>query len=97
MPYATDYVGIIAIGLPFFVLSVGGNHIIRADRSPTYSMVCTLTGAIINTILDPIFIFVCDWGIAGVAWATVIGQIFSFTLALRYLGRFQTIHFEKKS
>ena len=54
MPYATDYVGIIAIGLPFFVLSVGGNHIIRADRSPTYSMVCTLTGAIINTILDPL-------------------------------------------
>ena len=60
-------------------------------------MVCMVVGAIINTILDPIFIFVCDWGIAGGAWATVIGQIFSFTLALRYLWRFQTIHFEKKS
>ena len=54
-------------------------------------------GAIINTILDPIFIFACDWGIAGAAWATVIGQIFSFILALRYLWRFQTIHFEKES
>lgn len=51
MPYATDYVSIIAIGLPFFTLSVGGNHLIRADRSPTYSMTCTLTGAVINTIL----------------------------------------------
>ena len=54
MPYATDYVSIIAIGLPFFTLSVGGNHLIRADRSPTYSMTCTLTGAVINTILDPV-------------------------------------------
>ena len=60
-------------------------------------MVCMVVGAIINTILDPIFIFVCDWGIAGAAWATVIGQIFSFILALRYLWRFQTIHFEKES
>ena len=65
MPYATDYVSIIAIGLPFFTLSVGGNHLIRADRSPTYSMMCTLTGAIINTILDPLFIFGFKWGIKG--------------------------------
>ena len=77
MPYATDYVSIIAIGLPFFTLSVGGNHLIRADRSPTYSMTCTLTGAVINTILDPLFIFGFKWGIKGGAWATVIGQIVS--------------------
>ena len=47
----------------------------------SYTHLCMVVGAIINTILDPIFIFVCDWGIAGGAWATVIGQIFSFILA----------------
>lgn len=65
MPYAQDYLSITAVGLPFFVLTTGGNHLIRADRSPTYSMVCMLTGAIINTILDPLFIFVFGWGIKG--------------------------------
>lgn len=89
MPYATDYVGIIAIGLPFFVLSVGGNHIIRADRSPTYSMVCTLTGAIINTILDPLFIFGFKWGIKGGAWATVTGQMVSALLVIIYFSKFR--------
>lgn len=53
MPYATDYISIIAVGLPFFTLSVGGNHLIRADRSPTYSMMCTLTGAITILFLIP--------------------------------------------
>ena len=57
MPYAVDYTGITAFGLPLYILSVGGNHVVRADRSPTYSMTCMLTGAIINTILDPLFIF----------------------------------------
>ena len=89
MPYATDYVGIIAIGLPFFVLSVGGNHIIRADRIPTYSMVCTLTGAIINTILDPLFIFGFKWGIKGGAWATVTGQMVSALLVVIYFSKFR--------
>ena len=77
MPYAIDYMGITAIGLPFYVLSTGGNHLIRADRSPTYSMTCILAGAIINTILDPLFIFGFGWGIKGAAWATVIGQVVS--------------------
>ena len=63
MPYAVDYLGITAVGLPFYVLSIGGNHIVRADRSPTYSMTCVLTGAVINSILDPLFIFGFGWGI----------------------------------
>lgn len=67
MPYAIDYMGITAIGLPFYVLSTGGNHLIRADRSPTYSMTCILAGAAINTILDPLFIFGFGWGIKGAA------------------------------
>ena len=61
MPYAIDYMGITAIGLPFYVLSTGGNHLVRADRSPTYSMTCILAGAVINTILDPLFIFGFGW------------------------------------
>ena len=77
MPYAIDYIGITAIGLPFYVLSTGGNHLIRADRSPTYSMACILAGAAINTILDPLFIFGFGWGIKGAAAATVIGQVVS--------------------
>lgn len=84
MPYAIDYMGITAIGLPFYVLSTGGNHLIRADRSPTYSMTCILAGAAINTILDPLFIFGFGWGIKGAAWATVIGQIVSGLLIIFY-------------
>ena len=89
MPYATDYIGIIALGLPFFALTTGGNHLIRADRSPAYSMVCTLTGAIINTILDPLFIFGFKWGIKGGAWATIIGQIVSGLLVIIYFTKFR--------
>lgn len=96
-PYAKQYASITLIGMPFLIVTNGMSNLIRADGKPKYSMVCMVVGAIINTILDPIFIFVCDWGIAGAAWATVIGQIFSFILALRYLWRFQTIHFEKES
>lgn len=96
MPYAIDYVGIIAIGLPFFALSVGGNHLVRADRSPTYSMMCTLIGAIINTILDPLFIFGFKWGIKGGAWATVIGQMVSALLVVIYFTRFRKMYLNRK-
>ena len=54
------------------------NAVIRADGSPTWSMLSMLVGAIVNIILDPVFIFVCKWGMAGAAWATVIGQVISF-------------------
>ncbi len=74
-PYAVDYTGITALGIPFLILTTGGSHLIRADRSPKFSMFCTVVGAIINTILDPIFIFVFGWGIKGAAWATIIGQL----------------------
>ena len=89
MPYAVDYTGITAFGLPFYILSVGGNHVVRADRSPTYSMVCIMIGAIINTILDPLFIFGLHMGMAGAALATIIGQIFSGILIIRYLRRYK--------
>lgn len=94
MSYAVDYLGITAVGLPFYALSIGGNHIVRADRSPTYSMTCVLTGAIINTILDPLFIFGFGWGIKGAAWATVIGQVVSGILVIIYFGKFRKMYLE---
>ena len=94
MPYAVEYLGITAVGLPFYALSIGGNHIVRADRSPTYSMTCVLTGAIINTILDPLFIFGFGWGIKGAAWATVIGQVVSGILVIIYFGKFRKMYLE---
>ncbi len=88
LPFAQDYTGITAFGIPFLILTTGGNHLIRADRSPTYSMTCMLTGAVLNTILDPLFIFGFHMGIKGAAWATVIGQIVSGFLVILYFTRF---------
>ena len=86
-PYAMTYTGIIAIGLPMVTFTTGASNLIRADGSPTFSMFCTLSGAILNTILDPIFIFGLKKGVAGGALATVIGQALSLALALGYLLR----------
>ena len=96
LPYAQDYTGITAFGIPFLILTTGGNHLIRADRSPTYSMTCMLTGAIINTILDPLFIFGFHWGIKGAAWATVIGQIVSGIMVIVYFGQFRKMELKKE-
>lgn len=95
LPYAQDYTGITAWGIPFLILTTGGNHLIRADRSPTYSMTCMLTGAIINTILDPLFIFGFHLGIQGAAWATVIGQVISGFLVVLYFLKFRKLKLEK--
>ena len=95
MPYAVNYTGITALGLPFYILSVGGNHVVRADRSPTYSMACVTAGAVINTILDPLFIFGFGWGIKGAAWATVIGQVVSGILVVVYFWKFRKMYLEK--
>ena len=94
LPYAIDYTGITAIGVPFLTLTTGGCHLVRADRSPSFSMACMLTGAIINTILDPLFIFAFHWGIKGAAWATVIGQVVSGILVIIYFGKFRKMYLE---
>ena len=94
LPFARDYTGITAFGIPFLILTTGGNHLIRADRSPTYSMTCMLTGAIINTILDPVFIFICHWGIKGAAAATIIGQIISGIMVVYYFARKRNMELE---
>lgn len=92
LDYAMDYVGITSFGMPFYILTIGANHLIRADGSPTYSMGVMVSGAVINTILDPLFIFVFHMGIGGAAWATVIGQVLSSVLVFIYLPRFKTMH-----
>ena len=77
--YAMAYGKIIAIGFPFSMIGTTLNSIIRADGSPKYSMFSMVSGAILNTILDPIFIFVFHKGVEGAAIATVISQILTFT------------------
>ena len=95
MPFALEYSRIVLIGMPFLILTTGISNLIRADGSPKYSMFCMVTGAVLNTILDPLFIFVFQWGIFGAALATILGQILSFLLALRYLWQFQTVTLTK--
>jgi putative MATE family efflux protein len=89
--YAATYTGITSLGIPFMILSVSGSHLIRADGSPKYSMACNLVGALLNTILDPLFIFCLDMGIAGAAWATVISQAAACAMAVRYLARCRSV------
>ncbi|MDF9825714.1 Na+-driven multidrug efflux pump [Breznakia sp. PF5-3] len=95
MPYALTYTSITAIGIPFLIFSTGGGNLVRADGSPVLAMVFVLVGALLNTILDPLFIFVFDMGIAGGAWATVIGQIVSGVLVFVYVLHFKTVKLKR--
>lgn len=92
LDYSIVYTGITALGFPFLIVGTGGCNLIRADGSPMFSMVCTLVGAVINTILDPLFIFTFNMGMAGAAYATIIGQIVSGVMVLLYMSRFKTVH-----
>ena len=74
--------------MTFYIQSTSLNHMIRADGSPTYSMGTMVSGALVNTVLDPLFIFGFHMGIAGAAWATVIWQILSAVLVFADLPRF---------
>lgn len=90
LPYAQDYVSIISFGFPFLLLTTGGGHLIRADGSPKMTMICNISGAVINTILDAVFVLGFNWGMKGAAYATVIGQIFSALLVIRYMRHLRT-------
>ncbi len=93
-PFALDYGYIIGVGLPFMMISAAINSMVRADGSPKYAMFSMVIGAILNVILDPIFIFVFHMGVQGAAIATVIGQVASFVVSVVYLPRFKTIHLD---
>ena len=90
-PFALEYGWVIGIGLPFMMISAAINSMIRADGSPRYAMASMVVGAILNVILDPIFIFVFGMGVRGAAIATVIGQVASFAVSVAYMPRFGSV------
>ena len=95
--YAVEYFNIILGFFPIYMLSNMINAVVRADGSPSWSMLSMLAGAIVNIVLDPIFIFACKWGMSGAAWATVIGQCVSFVISIIYLFRTKTFKLTLKS
>lgn len=95
--YALQYGYVIVVGLPFMMIGTTLNSIIRADGSPKYSMTTMVLGAILNIILDPIFIFVLKMGVEGAAIATVISQILTFALNVCYIKKFKSIEINKES
>ena len=80
-----EYFFWITLGIPFYMFGQAMNPIIRADGSPRFAMISTISGAVINIILDPVFIFLFKWGMTGAAVATVLGQIVTAILAVWYL------------
>lgn len=93
--YAVDYGKIIILGFPFMITYSAISSIIRADGSPKYSMILLVVGAIINIILDPVFIFGLNMGVTGGAIATVIGQAVSCIMALVYIPKIKSVKLEK--
>lgn len=89
MPFAVEYVRILAIGFPFVILMTGGGHIIRADGSPRIAMFCNLSGAFLNVVLDAIL--VPQMGMQGAALATIIGQIISAIIVVVYVRHYKTV------
>lgn len=96
-PFALEYGFIIGAGLPFMMISAAINSMIRADGSPKYAMLSMVIGAIINVILDPVFIFVFQMGVKGAAIATIIGQVASFVVSVLYMPHFKSVQLNKLS
>lgn len=94
---AKEYFFWIALGIPFYMFGQSMNPIIRSDGSPKFAMAATLSGAIANIILDPIFIYVFRWGMMGAAIATVIGQILTAGFSVWYLCHMKAVRIEKNS
>lgn len=92
--YATEYARITLIGIPFVCVSMTVNSIIRAQGSPRYAMFSNIAGCITNIILDAWFVLGLEWGVAGAAWATIIGQVLNFILAVTYIPRLKGIQFK---
>lgn len=86
-----EYFFWISIGIPFYMFGQAMNPVIRADQSPKFAMASTLAGALVNVVLDPVFIFLFRWGMMGAAVATVAGQIVTAVLAVWYLTHTKTV------
>lgn len=95
--HSKEYFFYISLGIPFYMFGQAMNPVIRADGSPKFAMFSTLAGALLNIILDPIFIFLFRWGMMGAAVATVLGQIVTATLAVWYLGHTRTVRLSKSA
>lgn len=95
MPYAKDYSSIILIGVPFMMLGVGLSNMARTDGNPKLSMISMIIGAVLNTILDPIYIFVFNWGVKGAAIATITSQILSAVVLIWYFAKKGKMRFKK--
>lgn len=96
LEHAKVYTRIVSFGFPFLILATGGGNLLRADGRPKYTMTCNIVGALINTVLDAIFVFGFDWGMAGAAYATIIGQMVSFGMVVFYLTRCKSIKLRKQ-
>lgn len=94
--YAISYGKIILVGAPFMIIYSVLSSIIRADGNPKYSMIMLVVGAIINIVLDPVFIFGFNMGVFGGGLATVIGQVISFIIALCYLPKIKSVKLERE-
>lgn len=94
--YSREYFYYIASGIPFYMFGQALNPIIRSDGSPKFAMASTLAGAVLNIILDPVFIFVFKWSMMGAAVATVIGQIVTAVLAVWYILHMKLVKPSKK-
>lgn len=97
LPYALEYAGITSLGIPFYLITLGTNPLIRADRSPKYAMITMLIGSVLNAILDAILIFGFNLGIAGAAWATVFSQVITAIIVLHYYKKFKSIKIKKEN
>ena len=95
--HSREYFFYITLGLPFYMFGQAMNPVIRSDGSPRFAMASTLAGALVNIILDPVFIFVFRWGMMGAAVATVLGQVLTAILAVWYLLHMKAVHLEKRS
>ncbi|MDE5864661.1 MAG: MATE family efflux transporter [Lachnospiraceae bacterium] len=93
--HSKEYFFWISLGIPFYMFGQAMNPVIRADGSPKYAMFATCAGAVINIILDPIFIFIFRWGMMGAAVATVFGQIVTAGLSVWYLVHTKTVKLSK--
>ena len=93
---AKEYFLYISLGIPFYMFGQAANPIIRSTGNPKFAMIATISEAIINIILDPIFIFIFRWGMMGAAIATVIGQIFTAILSILYLIKMDNLKPTKK-
>lgn len=96
LAYAIKYARITLLGLPFVCISMTVSSIIRAQGSPRYAMICNMAGCFLNIILDAWFVLGLGWGVAGAAWATIIGQALNFILSISYIPKFKSIRFEFK-